>query len=365
MTTVESYPLAPAEVTAEWLTRTLRAAGFHRASVRSVATETVGVGVGFVGQVARITPEYEDDSGAPATFIGKFPAATPGGREIAAMYGLYRAEVNFYEHVAAQVPLRTPRRYFSAVSDDATEFLLLLEDLEPTGRLGDQVGGCSLDDARLALRNLARFHAAWWGRPELEDLNWLPMGADLGRMSMSQAYPAGWRAAIDQYGHLMSPAIIEAAPELNERMLRALDQLSDLPLTIMHADYRLDNMFFGYPGCDYDLAVVDWQIANRGWAAYDVAYFIGSNLETDVRRAHEDALLREYHGGLCAGGVGGYAFEAFREDYRRSMSMYLATMIGNFVTLDTANERGVALFELIFRRVAAAVDDLRALEALP
>ena len=47
-----------------------------------------------------------------------------------------------------------------------------------------------------------------------------------------------------------------------------------MPHTIIHGDYRLDNLFFGTDESDYELAVIDWQIASRGGAAYDVAYFI-------------------------------------------------------------------------------------------
>jgi hypothetical protein len=38
-----------------------------------------------------------------------------------------------------------------------------------------------------------------------------------------------------------------------------IDEFDGGALTIMHADYRLDNMFFGAPGAPYEFAVIDWQ----------------------------------------------------------------------------------------------------------
>lgn len=40
-------------------------------------------------------------------------------------------------------------------------------------------------------------------------------------------------------------------------------------------------------------------------------------------------------------------------------------MVANAASLDVANERGVALFDLIIGRAAGAVEDLQSLDALP
>jgi hypothetical protein len=360
------FPITPEDVTAEWLTGALRDAGvIDECRVASVTFERIGEGVGFVGQIARIIPSYDaPEANAPVSVIGKFPAASATAREFAASYGLYRCEVNVYTLMAHEIPLRIPRCYFGAMNPDATEFLLLLEDLSLSGRLGDQVAGCALADARIALEGLATLHAAWWNKPRLDELAWLPLGTDLGRISLEQAYPHGWQPALERYSSFFSPEVRAAAPTLNERLLPLFERFQDAPLTIMHADWRLDNFFFGRPNGDYDFAVIDWQIANRGWGAYDVAYFMSTNLEPDVRREHGDALLRMYFDELVSGGVHDYAFDTLQNDFRMSIALYLANMIGNVTSLDVTNERGVALFELMLGRVAQAVDDVDALGAI-
>jgi hypothetical protein len=364
----ERFPITPDELTPEWVTDTLRAAGcLQRARVVSLTSELIGEGVGFLGQIVRVTPAYDEiEGGAPRTLIAKFATPVESARELAAMYGLYQCEVNFYRHLASEVAIRTPRCYFSAISDDATTFLLLLEDLGASGRMGDQVKGCSLDDARVAVRELARLHASWWDHPRLPDLDWLPLGTDLWRIAMTEAYPAFRQSFLDQFGHLLSPGQRSVIPTLNERALRLLDDDAAALQTIVHADFRLDNMFFGTVGGEYEFAVIDWQITNRGWGAYDVAYFMASNLDPLLRRAEEMSLLREYHTTLTQertrGGV--YSWDTCRADYVRSVALLFTGMIATASSLDTTNERGVALFDMIVRRIATAAEELQALDVL-
>jgi len=366
MVSVRGFPIAPEELTAEWLTSALRAGGaIAHARVESFGSERIGEGAGFVGQLARITPTYDRrEPSAPGALIAKFPSADPMTRQFVASYGLYRCEVNFYRHIAGSVSLRTARCFASEMNDDDSEFVLLLEDLASSGRIGDQVEGCGLEDARLALTELARFHASWWQRPELDALVWLPLAVDLGRTSLEQQYPLGWQASLDRYAHTMSPALRDAAPTLNQRVLATFDRFEEAPLTIMHGDFRLDNMFFGRPGSGYALAVLDWQISNRGWGMYDVGYFLSSNLPTERRRAHEASLVRAYHDALVEHGVSGYSWERCWDDYVTTMILYLANLIGNVPSLDTTNERGARLFDLMFERVAAAAVDLDSLASL-
>ena len=251
------------------------------------------------------------------------------------------------------------------MNDSATEFVLLLEDLSTTGRLGDQIRGCTLDEARLALAELAAFHASWWQRDGLDRMSWLPLLTDLGKISATEAYPQNWKPCLERFGHLLSPEIHDAAPSLGERLIALMNRFEETPHTIVHGDYRLDNLFFGKPGSDYELAVIDWQIANRGSAAYDVAYFIASNLDTDVRRRNEAALVDHYHRVLVEQGVKGYPLDALKHDYVLSLLAYLGALMANVTTLDPANERGEALFALLLERSAASVMDSHALDALP
>jgi Ecdysteroid kinase-like family len=156
-----TLPLAPEDVTPVWLTRQLRERGHipATASITSVTPSVVGEGVGFVGLVARLSLTYDQPvAGAPATMIGKFPAPDPGSRKVADLYGLYEREVRFYQDLAETAGIDAPKCYFAAYDPEAGQSLVLLEELT-AGAFGDQVGGCSIDDARQALLAAADFHA--------------------------------------------------------------------------------------------------------------------------------------------------------------------------------------------------------------
>ena len=57
--------------------------------------------------------------GAPASLVGKFPAANDESRQTGVMLGNYVREVNFYRHLAGKALVQTPRCWFTDC-DDAT-----------------------------------------------------------------------------------------------------------------------------------------------------------------------------------------------------------------------------------------------------
>jgi aminoglycoside phosphotransferase (APT) family kinase protein len=75
------------------------------------------------------------------------------------------------------------------------------------------------------------------------------------------------------------------------------------PESVIHGDYRLDNLLFGTTGGGPPIAVVDWQTHLWGDPLADVSYFIGAGLVADDRRAHERELVESYRQAMAAMGV--------------------------------------------------------------
>jgi thiamine kinase-like enzyme len=156
--------------------------------------------------------------------------------------------------------------------------------------------------------------------------------------------------------------IIELGEAFGPKVVAVLDKLAESPWTLVHADYRLDNLFFTG---DNALSVVDWQIISRGPAAFDLAYFMTGSVKPADRRAWETELLHEYHKSLEEGGVSNYSFEQLHEDYRRSVLfcfLYAVIIIGQ---MDISGERGQALFQASLERTVTAIMELKAAEMLP
>ncbi len=361
-----SIPSGPQDLTPAWLTDALRSGGaIKKASVASFDANVIAEGVGFMGQLAKIRLAYDQsEEGAPQSLVAKLPAAAPENREVAMFFRFYEREVRFYEQVAPSVALRTPRPYFSHFDPKSGDFALLLEDLAPA-RVGDQLAGCSLEQADLAIKELAKFHAAWWDHPRLEELDWMPsIDADWYVQAVEDGYAKAWGPFMDFFGKRLAPELREVGEQYGKRVGRLMNTFASKPCTIIHGDYRLDNLFFD-PAGGTSLSVIDWQISARARGVFDLAYFLAGTLPSEERRARERDLVRMYHDILTERGVSGYTFDQCWEDYRRSLLFLLSYTVIGIGSLDLANERGVELFTTIATRTMAAISDQNAGELLP
>jgi len=359
-------PAGPDELTPEWLTQALRQTGtITDTTVGSFESKTIGEGAGFMGQLAQVALRYEDSEvGAPRSLIAKFPSDVPENRDIGNLFRFYERETHFYQEIADEVELRTPRCYYSAMDVEADEYVLLLEDMAPA-RVGDQLAGCSPEEAELAIRHLAKFHATWWESPRLAEIGWMPLTNDpLIVQSAHDAYLEAWDPFVEYVGDKLSDDMRAVGERYGKNLIDMFSRFGEQPHTIMHGDYRLDNLFFGTPEGGDPLAVIDWQISSRGRGVFDVAYFTCGTMQPADRKAIEMDLLRMYHTILVDNGVRAYDFDQCFEDYRASVLSCLIYSVIAIGGLDTANERGVALFDSILERNVAAILDLDAGELL-
>ncbi len=76
-----------------------------------------------------------------------------------------------------------------------------------------------------------------------------------------------------------------------------LERLSEPPLTLLHGDYRLDNLFFD-PGAEDPVVAIDWQICGLGRSPYDIAYFMSQSLSPEDRKVADEQVLRTYYDSL-------------------------------------------------------------------
>ena len=363
-----TIPRTPVDLTPDWLTAALRETGsIKESTVTSFEMEPdIAAGAGFMGQLARVELRYDrPEPDAPASLIAKFPTYAPDNRALADVFRFYEMETRFYEEIAGEAELRTPRRYYSAMAEDSTDFILLIEDLAPA-RVGDQLASCSSDQAELAIRELAKFHATWWESPRLSELNWLWRLDDPVRIQTAQVvYGQAWGPFKENFGGLVPSTLLTLGEAFPGKIPEIMGRLAQPPLTISHGDYRLDNFFFATPEGGPPFAVVDWQVMSTGGGLFDVAYFMSESLRPDDRKANEMDLVRMYHITLTERGIQDYDFDRCWLDYRAATLFcwqYAVVIAG---LLDSANERGVELFTAIVERVASALTDLDAAELMP
>lgn len=359
-----SIPAGLEGVTPEWLTAALRSTGaIGDTVVASVDATSLSEGRGFAGSLARLNVRYAaPEPGAPHSLIVKLPTENRVMRGVARANGLYEREVGFYERIAPRIELRTPRPYYSHFDAETGDFVLLLEDLAPA-RAGDQLAGCSADEAALAVREIARFHAGWWEDTGHAELDWM-RDADSGSSGLQRLYQRSWARLTADTGDGLPGSLTEVGERLGRNVAAVRSLTAQPPQTLVHGDFRLDNMFFDLPD-GTGFAAVDWQLFRKGCGVFDVAWFISGCLNTNKRRSWERNLLSLYVSTLAQNGVAGYDLDRCLEDYRLSLLSCLTLGVIAAAAAERDTERGLALFEALMTRMASAVDDHRAIELMP
>ena len=354
------YPRSPADLTVSNISQAL---SIDPASITSVETEVIGQGVGILCQLARVKLSYRGSAHGPKSVIAKFPAAIEQTRGLARQFKFYEREVNFYKHLGKEVTLPSARCLYASHDLLTDDFLLLLEDLGDR-RLGDQLKGCSAEDAFAAVRQIATFHAEWWDSPKLKTIDWVPLGeSDLNKGGCA-LYPIAWPMFLQQYGSNLSDDMRRVGERLSDQIVGMLDSFKDRPRTLCHGDYRLDNFFFGVRPEQAALTVIDWQIAVQGTGTYDVGYFVSQSASPSLRREIELDLLRAYHDRLVELGVKNYSFGDCLDDYRWTLMFCLCYPVIGGGLGDVSNERGVALAQAMTDRCVSAIRDWKAFEYL-
>ena len=355
-------PATCADIDAAWLNEVLSHDVRGGGTVTAVGVEVIGEGVGFLGEVARLTLSYDATAGGGvASVIAKLPTANAGFRHIGLMFGFYRKEHGFYAEVAQQVQLSIPRAYHNAADVEAGEYVLLLEDMAPR-RPGNQLAGCTLEEAELALQEVAGFHATWWEHPKLDEFStWLPGPDDPYFALLEAVYQDALPKFADAFGYLVGDRIVELAGRYSGMYAEAVQRgVGRLPHTFIHGDFRLDNMMFSGSGDELQFCLLDWQLPFKANPMWDVVYFLAGNFEPQWRRDHQHQLLHRYHDALVAAGVSGYPFEQCEEDYRAAGLVLLGYLVSGAADVDlaTLNDRGRELIETMFTRYALAIEDL-------
>lgn len=354
------YPHGPDDITIEGLAAAL---AMDPGLIASIDTEVIGQGVGILCQLARVTISYRGDALGPKSVIAKYPAAMEQTRGLARQFRFYEREVAFYKRLAKDISLPTAHCHHGAHDAASDDFLLLLEDLGDR-RIGDQLNGCSAEDAFVAVRQIATLHGEWWDSPGLEALDWMPAGdSELNKGGMA-LYPFAWPLYLQRYGDGLPDDMRRIGERLCGQIAGMLERTRDRPHTICHGDFRLDNLFFGARSDQPPIAAVDWQIALRSVGTYDIGYFISKSVPPALRREIELDLLRSYHDRLIELGVRNYSFADCIDDYRWTLLFCFCYPVIGGGFGDVANERGVALAKAMTDRCVSAIRDWKAHEFL-
>ena len=379
---MQDIPHAASDLTPEWLSARLGCAvrGFH------VTTLDGGV-MSDTFKFGSITYRDPQDD-APKSAVVKIASSVPELRAFGMSAHIYNKELNFYRHLARDVPIRVPIFYACGTdgSEESEFFYILMEDLTIHSKVFDQVADPP-DGAfarKLAL-DCARLHAKYWNSEVLR-APWLGgngsrynfAGEALSRQ-VAELWPSFRTSYETVYGHDFFATGDFGSVETMIGQLcgpdslaiydRMIDILSSRPRTLVHGDMRADNVFRSNPALgrsveDLVLTFVDWQALHAGPAGMEFGQAWFSSLEPEVRR-NDLAYLAEYHGSLVAlnPDAAAYTYDMLLEDYRIGCCIWLMLLIslatGAFPTFHSPEQaRARALWGNCFRRIRFAMLEL-------
>ena len=322
--------------------------------------ESAPIGTGQVGCNIRYRITYDRPGPGPATLVAKFASRSEASRAAGVQTLTYETEVAFYRDLAGSVEVSRPHCWLADVEAGTANVLLLMEDIDGAVA-GDQIAGCDLDQARLAMVEAAKLHGPRWGDASLLDLPWLAAKAE-GGLVPGPLVGMLWPTFVERYGSSLSEQSIEVGTRLASAQTWAADP-GDRPMTVCHSDYRLDNMLFGDPSGPRPLTVVDWQTVQLNSGPADVAYFLSAAMPPAERSNVEREMVGLYYERLGQYDIGGYTFDQCWEDYRRHsfsgffMAVFASVLVGR-------TDRGDEMFMIMANGAAAQVVDLDAFEFL-
>ena len=259
-------PQTTGQITPQWLTDALHAGSRPDApAVEKVEFERIGEGRGFIGVVARATVSYQggraDSRNAPSTLIAKLVSADPATHERMNRHGGYERETLFYEKLAPESGIPLPECYYGRFDSESGLSVLLLEDLNGL-REGDEITGCTRDEAMIVTENLARLHARWWNDQRLRGYRWLIQPSTPERALRSQdGYLAAWNQSEDRLAEIFPPEVFAVAERFGRKMAEYLVSAPPRDVTLNHGDCHLGNLFFRDAANQNGVVLIDWQNA--------------------------------------------------------------------------------------------------------
>ncbi|OBK72155.1 phosphotransferase family protein [Mycobacterium sp. 1274761.0] len=352
MTSVLTIPRGPQDVTPAWLGSVL--------GVDVDAVDVTPIGTGQTGATYRVSATYAAKTDLPATFAVKLSAQDDAVRERVALG--YRSEVEYYARVADRMAIPVPPCFFSEISDDGADFVLVLADMAPAVQ-GDQIAGCSAEESALAVEALAGLHGPSWCDPEWMTLAGIAMpkpGDDAAAAGLGEISQMAADVVIDRLGAKITP---EDQDTLCTAMSLVTEWLMVEPgrYALMHGDYRLDNMLFDPERTR--ITVVDWQTVGIGLPGRDLAYFTGTSLEPSLRSEIERDLVERYHRSLLEYGVADYDPETCWLDYRLGM-VQVPLLVALGTAFASTTERGDDMMMAMLSRGCQAIRELETLELI-
>lgn len=338
----------PADLSVQWAQRIVDRYAAN-ATVSKVHIDSVDVGT---STRLRVGVEHNVPDIVPTRWFVKTPSLAFKSRLITTLPRFLHKEVSFYRSLSASVPLKLPK-ILAAESCFGRGSTLVMSDLsEHDSRPGQAADALSYEQASRVIAHLAQLHGRYWNKPGLlKRHQWLndfshQIENHMGSLLAVPLMKRGLQRAEDH----ISTKLHQPAMRYSAKRRFFKQSLATGTQTLVHYDCHPGNIFWDAdePG------FLDWQLVRWGEGVGDVAYFLATALEPEVRRLHEKDLLSQYVNDLANAG-------ADEIDEQQVFRRYQAHLVYPFEAMTITLAIGGMMHhesnvEMI-KRTAAAVDD--------
>jgi hypothetical protein len=173
--------------------------------------------------------------------------------------------------------------------------------------------------------------------------------------AVTMAFDLAWPRTQELFPDEITPAVRAFGDQYTKRIPALFAKLSEPPLVLSPADWRLDNLFFTPAD---DVVAVDWQLIDRSVAPRDLAYLVTQSLNVEARDGHEQAFTA-YLDDLAEEGVepdADWAWDMYR--YGTMLGFVYPVIVAGGLTIE--DPRHVALAHALLVRSLRAIELLDA-----
>jgi len=233
-------------------------------------------------------------------------------------------EVRFYQFIESLNPdpyPNIPRCLNSYISEDESAYFLVLEDLSDSHQDYQSMDFSNLENWRLGLRALAKFHQSFTGKLSEEQIQAHTDDETSVEGYMDKLHDAygKFKAGNRKYISDATFDLLESCIPLIRRF--ELEKVQRVPenllTTLLHRDAHLKNFLYPRDAVG-ETIIVDWQFWGVGIGAFDLRHLLGSALPKELR-GNQEELVQYYHQVFAEGLSADYAFEDCWFDYRKGI----------------------------------------------
>jgi len=248
--------------------------------------------------------------------------------ELVSKFNVFKNEIEFYSKIAPElkeflkagsapaqeIEFDIPEMLYAKQDEDGA--IIVLQDLLALGFKQDRdLNGnrfLSTEKAMLAVKSIAKIHAASYALQEKQEINLKqdhPTLEESGLLWTNKEMTSRLFAMKDIYCKLLeesdkpdSPILLEKFKKAfsSEELLRELCRKRCAPEEesincLQQGDFHFNNLLFKEEEGKLQVRIVDWQLTYTGRAGGDISYLLMSSLDPAVREVEEENIKHQYY----------------------------------------------------------------------